>query len=50
MEKKFGLERKDLEVAGRKVVVKVGDLFLQQSLRQIFLSLFSEEGTKVWRV
>lgn len=48
-ERKFGLERKGLEAMGIKVVIKVGYLFLQQSWRQIFLLLFSEEESKVWR-
>lgn len=28
LEEKLGLDKKDLEVVGRKVVIKVGDLFL----------------------
>lgn len=42
----FGQERKDLEVVGKKVVIKVGDLFLQQPLRWLFLSLFSKVESK----
>ena len=47
--KTFGQERKDLEVVGKKVAIKVGDLFLQQLLRQLLLSLFSEVESKIWR-
>lgn len=42
----FGQERKDLEVVGKKVVIKVGDLFLQQPLRRLVLSLFSKVESK----
>lgn len=45
-EGKLGLERKDMEVVGIKVETKVGDLLLQQLLRDIFFFLFSEEETE----
>lgn len=45
-EGKLGLERKDMEVVGIKVKTKVGDLLLQQLLRDIFFFLFSEEETE----
>lgn len=38
-----------MEVVGMKVVTEVGSLLLQQSLKQPFLSPFSEEETEVQR-